>query len=216
MDNKLNKEQRLTSRPKQQQSLTPTDAAGWMFSAYPLLSKRKQSISSLYAAVKEQTKSLSEIDAHFHEQITLKWIKAQLIEVLTFCGAFGNVTDTQVILTARYIRNKFFYLTPAELTYFFETFIGGGYGMLYVGKTINPQTILQAVRNFDEDVINKRGEVSNEEEEARHEEERRLIEEGKTGIGAWLMYCKEHGIEGQPIPMKRALKEIQRKIILNK
>ncbi len=121
----------------------------------------------------------------------------------------------QVVLTARYIRNKYFYLTPAELTYFFETFIGGGYGMLYVGKTINPQTILQAVRNFDAEVINKRGEISNEEDEARQDEERRLMQEGKTGIGAWLIYCKEHGIEDQPVPMKRFLKEIRQTIIKN-
>lgn len=212
---KSNKENRLISQPRQQQSLTQTDATGWMFSAYPLLSKRKQAIPSLYSAVRSQSKSLSEIDAHFQEPVTLKWLKAQLIEALTFCGAFGNVTDMQVVLTARYIRNKYFYLTPAELTYFFETFIGGGYGMLYVGKTINPQTILQAVRNFDAEVINKRGEISNEEDEARQDEERRLMQEGKTGIGAWLIYCKEHGIEDQPVPMKRFLKEIRQTIIKN-
>lgn len=208
---KQNNGQQLVSQLKQPQSLTQSSATNWMFSAYPLLSQRKQSYISLYDAAKTETKSLSEIDAHFGEQISLKWLKAQLIEVLNFCGAFGVITDAQVILTARQIRNKYFYLTPAEFTFFFESFISGAYGVVYVGKTINPQTILQAVQKFDNDAINTRGLISGEREEERRQEEKRLLEEGKTGLSAWLLYCQKKGIQDQPKPMQGFLKEAKKK-----
>lgn len=48
----------------------------------------------------------------------------------------------------------YFYLSLSELTYFFESFIGGCYGTLFVGKTVNPQNLMIALRNFDNDRTN--------------------------------------------------------------
>lgn len=50
---------------------------------------------------------------------------------------------------ARRIRNIYYYLSPSELTYFFESLVGGGYGKIYVGKTINPQNLMEALQKFD-------------------------------------------------------------------
>ena len=120
-----NKERQLNLQQKQQQSLTQINAVEWMFTRYPLISKRKEAISSAAEAVKANDLAISAIDTQIEKGITVKWIKAQLIEVLNFCGAFEAVRDTQVVIIARQIRSKYYYLTPTELTYFFEQFISG-------------------------------------------------------------------------------------------
>ena len=88
---------------KQQQSLTQINAVEWMFARYPLISKRKEAISSAAEAVKTNDLAISAIDTQIEKGITVKWIKAQLIEVLNFCGAFEAVRDTQVVIIARQI-----------------------------------------------------------------------------------------------------------------
>ena len=50
---------------------------------------------------------------------------------------------------ARRIRNIYYYLSPSELTYFLESLVGGGYGKIYVGNTINPQNLMEALQKFD-------------------------------------------------------------------
>lgn len=117
----------------------------------------------------------------------------------------------QVVIIARQIRSKYFYLTPTELTFFFESFIGGAYGVLYVGKSFNPQVIMQAVRIFDGEVINKRAEIEDEYYNKCLQEEQKLIKEGKTGINAWLKYCEENELDNQPLPMQQYLKESRKR-----
>ena len=50
---------------------------------------------------------------------------------------------------ARRIRSIYYYLSPSELTYFLESLVGGGYGKIYVGNTINPQNLMEALQKFD-------------------------------------------------------------------
>lgn len=201
----------MNLQQKQQQSLTQINAAEWMFSRYPLISKRKEAISSATEAVRTNDLAISAIDAQIENGITFKWIKAQLIEVLNFCGAFGAVLNSQVVIIAHHIRSKYYYLTPTELTYFFEQFIGGAYGTLYVGKTINPQVILQAIRLCENALINKRAEIQEEIEEARRKVEKELTSKGLLGVNGWLRYCQRHGITDQPNPMQGFIKDMKKK-----
>lgn len=213
MDN-LNNNQQLVSRQEWQQSLTPTKALKWMTDKYPLLSQQKRFIASLREAVMANDSQLSVIDAKLKGDVTQLWLRLQLTDVLRFCGAFEFVKDVQVIVTARQIRNKYFYLTPTELSFFFESFAAGSYGTLYVGKTINPQIIMQAVRTFENEVINKRAEIESEAEQAKEKQERDLIKQGKTGVQAWASYCKTHNIKEQPLPMQAFLKEMRKKSLM--
>lgn len=182
-----------------------------MLCKYPLLSVSSDKCYSLKEAVMTDDYQLNVIDIKVKENVTLQWIKAQLIDMLTFCGAFGAISEGQVLLIARLIRNKYYYLTPTELLYFFQQFIGGTYGILYVGKSVNPQIILQGIAKFEEDVINMRDNIANEEREKQIKNEKRLIEEGKTGIQAWRIYCEKNNIEGQPYPMDKFIRESKKK-----
>lgn len=201
----------MSLQQKQQQSLTQINAVEWMFARYPLISKRKEAISSAVEAIKTNDLAISEIDTQIEKGITVKWIKAQLIEVLNFCGAFEAIRDTQVVVIARQIRSKYYYLTPTELTYFFEQFMSGAYGILYVGKTINPQVILQAIRLCENALINKRAEIQEEIEEARRKVEKELTSKGLLGVNGWLRYCQRHGITDQPNPMQGFIKDTKKK-----
>lgn len=182
-----------------------------VFAKYPVVSQRGAEIISLSDAVKAEGYSLSRIDKIAKEDVTVQWLKGQLIDIMRFCGAFDVANETQIIVTAKLIRKNYFYLTLPELSCFFERFISGTYGMLYVGKSINCQTIMQAVKDFENEVINQRMLVEEEKDESRRKEEQRLINEGKTGINAWLKYCHEHGIKDQPLPMQGFLHECKRK-----
>lgn len=66
----------------------------------------------------------------------------------------------------------YFYLSLSELTYFFESFVAGAYGTLYVGKSVNTQNVMAALRNFDVERANKLTEIAMSE---KHE-----IEESKV------------------------------------
>ena len=76
---------------------------------------------------------------------------------------------------------------------------------------MNPQIILQGIAKFEEDVINMRVDIVNEERERQIEIEKKLIEEGKTGIQAWRIYCQKNNIEGQPEPMDKFIKNSKKK-----
>lgn len=129
---------------------------------FPLLSKRKEPISSLSESAKDTT-SLILIDRECEEGFSLRWIKAQLLDLFRICGAGSIITDYQVVIIARRIRKIYFYLSLSDLTYFFESFISGVYGTLYVGKTINPQNLMEALRKFDGERINYFTESQTEE-----------------------------------------------------
>lgn len=139
---------------QQDKFLSQTNAENWLFATYPLVTQRKAPITSLAHAI-EDSLSLVSIDKRCGETLTLKWIKAQLLDVFRVCGAGSVVSSYQVVTIARRIREVYFYLSLSELTYFFEAFIGGVYGALYVGKTVNPQNIMTALAAFDTDRANR-------------------------------------------------------------
>lgn len=175
-----------------------------LFALYPQLSKRKEPILSVYDAVREPVLTLVETDNTIGGNVSLQWIKIQLIELLSYLGAFNQATEYQITTLARHIRKKFFYLTFAELTYFFEAFADGGYGTMYVGKSINPQNIMEALAKYEDDVLMERGRVEDERKNLELSEqlkvEREKKEKGITGYTAWLRYCKATGRADTRLP----------------
>lgn len=141
-------EQSLISQGQQQRSLTPINFEEWVETNYPLISKRKEPVYSLTSAL-EDTNTLASLDNDYGEGFALKWVKAQLLDTFRLLGAGNSVNSIQVVFMARRIRNIYYYLSPSELTYFFESLIGGGYGKIYVGNTINPQNLMEALQKFD-------------------------------------------------------------------
>lgn len=141
-------EQSLISQEQQQRSLTLINFEEWVETNYPLISKRKEPVYSLTSAL-EDTNTLASLDNDYGEGFALKWVKAQLLDTFRLLGAGNSVNSIQVVFMARRIRNIYYYLSPSELTYFFESLIGGGYGKIYVGNTINPQNLMEALQKFD-------------------------------------------------------------------
>lgn len=126
----------------------PISIEDWADTYYPLISKRKKPIPSLVSALKD-TNTLVDIDKKFEEGLALQWVKAELLDTFWLLGAGNSVNSSQAVFMARRIRNIYYYLSPSELTYFFESLVGGGYGKIYVGNTINPQNLMEALQKFD-------------------------------------------------------------------
>ena len=98
------------------------------------------------------------------------WVTGRLIDLLYYLGAYDNATDYQIQLLAQRICTKYFYITTAELDYFFVAFTNGEYNKLINnGKTINPQDIMIGLIAYEADLLKERGRV---EDERRKEEER--------------------------------------------
>lgn len=116
--------------------------------------------------------SMAAIDAECGQGVSLDWVKGQLLDVFRLCGAIDQIASIQVVVMARRIRRMYFYLSLSELTYFFESFVAGAYGTLYVGKSVNTQNVMAALRNFDVERANKLTEIAMSE---KHE-----IEESKV------------------------------------
>ena len=141
-------EQRLTLQKRQQRTLTQINFEEWLKNNYPLISERKEPVSSLTSALKD-TNTLASLDNDYEDGFALKWVKAQLLDTFRLLGAGGSVNSLQVVFMARRIRYIYYYLSPTEFTYFLESLIGGGYGKIYVGNTINPQNLMEALQKFD-------------------------------------------------------------------
>ena len=89
--------------------------------------------------------------------------------------------------------------------------MSGAYGTLYVSKTINPQVILQAIRQCENALINKRAEIQEEQEESRRKVEKELTSKSLLGVNGWIKYCQRLGITDQPNPMQGFIKDMRKK-----
>ena len=131
-----------------------------------MISERKKPILSLASAI-EDTNSLVDIDKIYEEGLALQWVKAQLLDTFRLLGAGNSVNSLQIVFMARRIRNIYYYLSPSELTYFLESLVGGRYGKIYVGNTINPQNFMEALMKFDSERATKLSQIANETNEER-------------------------------------------------
>lgn len=138
---------------------------------YPTLRKRNELITSAYEAVKRGGMSLVQIDSHFSKGASEWWIKVMLIDLLTFLGAMESVTPFQVKGIASRIRQEYYHLTPSELTYFFYSFSMGDYGKMYSGRSVNPQDILIALKEYMYQLYEKRVQYDNDQKRIKQEQE---------------------------------------------
>lgn len=148
----------MPSQELRQRSLTLIDNEESFYKLYPLISQRKEQIANLTEALNDKN-SLVLIDKKLGEGTALKWVKAQLLDTFRILGAADIVSSIQIVVIARRIRNIYYYLTSSEIIYFLESLIGGNYGMIYVGKSINPQNIMEALKRFDTERANKLSEI---------------------------------------------------------
>lgn len=115
-------------------------------------------------------------------------MKAQLLDTFRLLGAGNSVNSLQVVFMARRIRNIYYYLSPSELTYFFESLVGGGYGKIYVGNTINPQNLMEALQKFDAE----RAQILSQIEDDANKERK---EDARTDLGIVNAICSKLGKE---------------------
>lgn len=138
---------------------------------YPTLRKCGEMINSAYDAVKKGGMSLVQIDNHFSKGASEWWIKVMLIDLFTFLGAMESVTPFQVKGIASRIRQEYYHLTPSELTYFFYSFSMGDYGKMYSGRSVNPQDILIALKEYMHQLYEKRVQYDNDQKRIKQEQE---------------------------------------------
>lgn len=150
--------------------------------------------TSLADAVGRNQRAISFIRKQKPEELTF-WVKKKLIEVFTYLGAFGKITDYQVKTLAQRICDKFYYMTPAELDFFFVAFTNGEYRKLYGGDTVNPQDVMMSLIEYEKDLLTARG-IAEQKQQAE-EEARKREEEMKRphGIEAWKIYCRKNGLD---------------------
>ena len=80
------------------------------------------------------------------------------------------------------------------MSYIFEAFEDGNYGTFFVGKTVNSQNIMEALKKFENDALLERDRVYNENLNKEREKQIQLDKEkekkGMIGLQAWYRYCK--------------------------
>lgn len=124
-----------------------------------------------------------------------KWVEGRLICLFTYLGAFGTVTEFQVQSLAVRICTKYYWITPAELDYFFLCYQNGEYGKLYNNGTVNPQDIMQALIRYEPDLLAARSIKA--DEEYKREQALRALEDAKKphGVMGWIEYCRNNGLD---------------------
>ena len=149
--------------------------------------------TSLADAVSRNQRAISFLRRQKSDEL-MWWVKKKLIEVFTYLGAFGKITDFQLKTLAQRICDKFYYITPAELDFFFVAFTNGEYRKLYGGDTVNPQDIMMSLVEYEKDLLYARG-IAEEKRQAEEEAHKRAEEMKKPhGLEAWKIYCRKNGL----------------------
>ncbi len=177
---------------------TPCGAFGSLLAAYPTLQNRTHFFISVYDAVSSGGKSLAQIDGELGIGASEFWLKTMITEMFTFLGAIEAITAYQIKAIVARIRQRYYYLTPAELTHFFYLFPYGDYGTLYNGKTINPQNVLEGLGQYNKEVLEKREVLESEREEERRQKQK---EEDRKGAVSWEQFCKMRGRDPSENPL---------------
>lgn len=174
----------------------------------PLLRKQQESLvpivsdkpgytrpCSINEAVTRGSSTLLTIRKKGGTKNLIGWVKGRLIELFTYLGGFETVTEYQIQCLANRICNKYYYITPAELDYFFLAFSNGEYGKLYVSRTINPQDIMQALIAYIPDMLDARGEAERQHKLKLAEEQRFRDLREPHGLEAWRIHCAKNGLD---------------------
>ncbi len=148
---------------------------------------------SLADAVARSHQAISVVRRTKEKELTT-WVRGQLITTLSYLGCFGKVTDYQVKTLANRICDKYYYLTPAELDYFFIAFSNGEYRRMY-NASVTPQDVMVSLAMYERDVLTARGEAEDARRQQEEKQKRESEERKPHGWQAWEIYCKENGLD---------------------
>ncbi len=148
---------------------------------------------SLADAVARSHQAISVVRRTKEKELTT-WVRGQLITTLSYLGCFGKVTDYQVKTLANRICDKYYYLTPAELDYFFIAFSNGEYRRMY-NASVTPQDVMVSLAMYERDVLTARGEAEDARRQQEEKQKREAEERKPHGWQAWEIYCKENGLD---------------------
>lgn len=181
----MNSNVQSSLQPRQQASLAPQTKR----SGYTLPTSIEDAVGRKQDAISVIRKDKQKLEG------LILWVKGRLIEVFTYLGAFDNVSEFQVKMLAQRICAKYYWLTPAELDFFFVSFMNGEYGKLYNNGTVNPQDIMQALIRYEPDLLAARSIKA--DEEYKREQALRALEDSKKphGVMGWIGYCRQNGLD---------------------
>ena len=180
---------------------------------YPTLQNRTDAITSVYNSVARGGMSFVEVDKYFKDGASEFWIKVMLIDLFMVIGAIDSTTSYQFKAMAQRIRQEYYHLTPSELTRFFYEFSMGEYGEIYVGKTVNPQTLFIALEKYMYKVYEKRAEI-----DGQRNRDKQKIEDEKAKMNAisYEEYCLMKGVDPKESPLEELKQKLQKESKRNK
>ena len=180
---------------------------------YPTLQNRTDAITSVYDSVARGGMSFVSIDKYFKDGASEFWIKIMLIDLFMVIGAIDSTTSYQFKAMAQRIRQEYYHLTPSELTRFFYEFSMGEYGEIYVGKTVNPQTLFIALEKYMYKVYEKRAEI-----DGQRNRDKQKIEDEKAKMNAisYEEYCLRKGVDPKESPLEELKQKLQKESKRNK
>ena len=168
-----------------------------------LAAVRKNPPVSLNDAVGRSEKALSLYSSEQQDKAISLWIKECLIRTLTYLGAFDIVTEYQIERLARRIQERSYFMTIAELSYFFTAFEDGQYGKLYAGRSVNPQDIMQGLLQYQDSLLEARGDIEKKQRQEKEKEEHRKIKENAVTYEEYLKLKGKTLTPGEPDLLQR-------------
>lgn len=180
---------------------------------YPTLQNRTDAITSVYDSVYRGGMSFVEVDKYFKDGASEFWIKVMLIDLFMVIGAIDSTTSYQFKAMAQRIRQEYYHLTPSELTRFFYEFSMGEYGEIYVGKTVNPQTLFIALEKYICKIYEKRAEIDSQ----RNRDKQKIEDENaKMNAISYEEYCLRKGVDPKESPLEELKQKLQKESKRNK
>lgn len=94
-------------------------------------------------------------------------------------------------------------MTTAELSYFFTAFEDGQYGKLYAGRSVNPQDIMQGLLQYQDSLLEARGDIEKKRRQEKEKEEYRKMKENAVTYEEYLKLIGKTPIPDEPNPLQR-------------
>ena len=94
-------------------------------------------------------------------------------------------------------------MTTAELSYFFTAFEDGQYGKLYAGRSVNPQDIMQGLLQYQNLLLEARGDIEKKRRLEKEKEDHRKMKENAVTYEEYLRLVGKTPTPGEPDLLQR-------------
>lgn len=150
-------------------------------------------------AVAAKAPTFHDITDFYGEQATLFWLRYHIADTFLFVGIYDTSSKYQIQQTAELILQHeiFGQLTLAEFLNFLQRFKQGRYDKIYQSNHPNPQEFLRCLQPFWNELCYYRGKQAEKERLEKLSEQRNSKE--NISFGDYEQYCKDNGIEPNPI-----------------